>query len=244
MHCQLAAPTVLLALRGFFRVITGSLSILIKFLINSHLLATLTLTMNSLPQRDISVSNRDSLIVIGLSIRLSDKCLNSSSRRDAPTQTFTFTIDLEMSCLIRRAGLAQALARPRCYQPLLRRAFTASPHTRDEAKPAENETPTPPPTDVKHQTSGSKDGRISLNFKSSEKARSAGKNLILKQDANLPIRARFAPSPTGYLHLGSLRTALFNKLAATASNGGSFILRIEDTDQVWPVLAESTGLTG
>lgn len=56
---------------------------------------------------------------------------------------------------------------------------------------------------------------------------------ILGQSADLPIRARFAPSPTGYLHLGSLRTALFNKLAVLASNGGSFILRIEDTDQVW-----------
>lgn len=55
---------------------------------------------------------------------------------------------------------------------------------------------------------------------------------ILGQSADLPIRARFAPSPTGYLHLGSLRTALFNKLAVLASNGGSFILRIEDTDQV------------
>ncbi|KAG5981805.1 hypothetical protein E4U55_002558 [Claviceps digitariae] len=46
-----------------------------------------------------------------------------------------------------------------------------------------------------------------------------------------PIRARFAPSPTGYLHLGSLRTALFNCLAARASKKGAFILRIEDTDQ-------------
>ncbi|KAL7935614.1 hypothetical protein V8C35DRAFT_258866 [Trichoderma chlorosporum] len=54
---------------------------------------------------------------------------------------------------------------------------------------------------------------------------------ILGQSADLPIRARFAPSPTGYLHLGSLRTALFNKLAVLASNGGAFILRIEDTDQ-------------
>lgn len=56
--------------------------------------------------------------------------------------------------------------------------------------------------------------------------------MILGQNADLPIRARFAPSPTGYLHLGSLRTALFNKLAVSASNGGAFILRIEDTDQV------------
>lgn len=47
----------------------------------------------------------------------------------------------------------------------------------------------------------------------------------------LPARTRFAPSPTGYLHLGSLRTALFNYLLAKAS-GGQFVLRIEDTDAV------------
>ena len=46
-----------------------------------------------------------------------------------------------------------------------------------------------------------------------------------------PARTRFAPSPTGYLHLGSLRTALFNYLLAKRT-GGQFILRIEDTDQV------------
>ena len=44
-----------------------------------------------------------------------------------------------------------------------------------------------------------------------------------------PIRTRFAPSPTGYLHVGSARTALFNWLF-TRSVGGTFILRIEDTD--------------
>jgi glutamyl-tRNA synthetase len=64
-------------------------------------------------------------------------------------------------------------------------------------------------------------------------SRQAGvKRFILGQSADQPIRARFAPSPTGYLHLGSLRTALFNNVAARASNGGAFILRIEDTDQV------------
>ncbi|KAK9471980.1 uncharacterized protein V1510DRAFT_418928 [Dipodascopsis tothii] len=45
-----------------------------------------------------------------------------------------------------------------------------------------------------------------------------------------PVRARFAPSPTGFLHLGSLRTALYNYLLAR-STGGTFILRLEDTDQ-------------
>jgi len=45
------------------------------------------------------------------------------------------------------------------------------------------------------------------------------------------IRTRFAPSPTGYLHVGGARTALFNWLFAR-KNHGKFILRIEDTDQV------------
>ncbi len=40
---------------------------------------------------------------------------------------------------------------------------------------------------------------------------------------------RFAPSPTGYIHVGNLRTALFNFLIARKS-GGTFILRIDDTD--------------
>jgi glutamyl-tRNA synthetase len=45
-----------------------------------------------------------------------------------------------------------------------------------------------------------------------------------------PVRVRFAPSPTGYPHLGNVRTALFNWLFARHA-GGTFILRIEDTDQ-------------
>ena len=44
------------------------------------------------------------------------------------------------------------------------------------------------------------------------------------------VRVRFAPSPTGTLHVGSTRTALFNWLYAK-HHGGTFILRIEDTDQ-------------
>jgi glutamyl-tRNA synthetase len=44
------------------------------------------------------------------------------------------------------------------------------------------------------------------------------------------MKVRFAPSPTGYLHVGNVRTALMNWLFA-AKNGGSFLLRIDDTDQ-------------
>src|ERR1700688_254022 len=43
------------------------------------------------------------------------------------------------------------------------------------------------------------------------------------------VRVRFAPSPTGYLHVGGARTALFNWLFAR-NQGGTFVLRIEDTD--------------
>ncbi len=44
------------------------------------------------------------------------------------------------------------------------------------------------------------------------------------------VRSRFAPSPTGYMHIGNLRTALYEYLVAKSA-GGKFILRIEDTDQ-------------
>jgi glutamyl-tRNA synthetase len=46
----------------------------------------------------------------------------------------------------------------------------------------------------------------------------------------MTVRTRFAPSPTGYLHIGGVRTALFNWLFAR-QHGGQFILRIDDTDQ-------------
>ncbi|HEY4054877.1 MAG TPA: glutamate--tRNA ligase family protein, partial [Terriglobales bacterium] len=47
--------------------------------------------------------------------------------------------------------------------------------------------------------------------------------------ASSPVRVRFAPSPTGHLHVGNARTALFNWLFARKT-GGTMILRIEDTD--------------
>ena len=46
----------------------------------------------------------------------------------------------------------------------------------------------------------------------------------------MEVRTRFAPSPTGYMHIGNLRTALYTYLIAR-KNKGKFILRIEDTDQ-------------
>lgn len=51
----------------------------------------------------------------------------------------------------------------------------------------------------------------------------------MNQDTNTAVRVRFAPSPTGGLHLGGVRTVLFNYLFAKKM-GGKFILRIEDTD--------------
>ena len=50
-----------------------------------------------------------------------------------------------------------------------------------------------------------------------------------KQKSDISIKVRFAPSPTGYPHIGNIRTALFNWLFAR-HYGGRFILRIEDTD--------------
>jgi nondiscriminating glutamyl-tRNA synthetase len=66
------------------------------------------------------------------------------------------------------------------------------------------------------------------------------------RSAQQAVRVRYAPSPTGYLHLGGLRTALFNYLlAARARKDGipaAFILRIEDTDKQRQVPGSITGL--
>lgn len=58
----------------------------------------------------------------------------------------------------------------------------------------------------------------------------APKEIAYRSLKSIAPRVRFAPSPTGYLHLGGLRTALYNYLF-TKSRNGTFILRIEDTDQ-------------
>ena len=49
-------------------------------------------------------------------------------------------------------------------------------------------------------------------------------------ETNSSVRVRFAPSPTGFLHVGGARTALFNWLFAR-HHGGIYILRIDDTDE-------------
>src|SRR3990167_10231650 len=54
--------------------------------------------------------------------------------------------------------------------------------------------------------------------------------LILNKEKPMSVIVRFAPSPTGYLHIGSARTALFNWLYAR-HHGGKMLLRIEDTDR-------------
>lgn len=93
------------------------------------------------------------------------------------------------------------------------------------------------PKDVKPQARSRPASRLAAlkNRKSTGDASGdaeSTKRLILGYPEDKPIRTRFAPSPTGYLHLGSLRTALFCNLVAKGTQGGEFIIRIEDTDQV------------
>ena len=62
------------------------------------------------------------------------------------------------------------------------------------------------------------------------------------------VRTRFAPSPTGRMHVGNLRTALYEYLVAK-HEGGDFILRIEDTDQIcrflyFAIPRQQSGLNG
>src|SRR5688500_2736122 len=66
-------------------------------------------------------------------------------------------------------------------------------------------------------------------------------------DINAPVRVRFAPSPTGSLHVGGGRTVLFNYLfaygqAPREGRDGTLILRIEDTDQTRLVEGASEGI--
>ena len=64
-----------------------------------------------------------------------------------------------------------------------------------------------------------------------------------QQDVVDPVRVRFAPSPTGSLHIGGARTALFNWLVARKT-GGSFIVRVEDTDEARSTSASEKSILG
>ena len=55
-------------------------------------------------------------------------------------------------------------------------------------------------------------------------------NIQLVRKCSSDVRVRFAPSPTGQLHIGGFRTAFYNYLFAK-KHGGTFVLRLEDTDQ-------------
>jgi glutamyl/glutaminyl-tRNA synthetase len=55
-------------------------------------------------------------------------------------------------------------------------------------------------------------------------------SLVVQRRYHKEVKTRFAPSPTGFMHLGALRTALYSYLFAKQNNG-KFVLRIEDTDQ-------------
>ena len=57
----------------------------------------------------------------------------------------------------------------------------------------------------------------------------------------MSVKTRFAPSPTGFLHVGGARTALFSWLFAR-KHGGKFVLRIEDTDQVRSTAESAAGI--
>ncbi|XP_029906861.1 nondiscriminating glutamyl-tRNA synthetase EARS2, mitochondrial [Myripristis murdjan] len=86
---------------------------------------------------------------------------------------------------------------------------------------------------VSHRTSVRSDRRTKVKV-------TASRGRCCSSDHGGEVRVRFAPSPTGFLHLGGLRTALYNYIFAK-TYGGSFILRLEDTDQsrLVPGAAES-----
>eukprot|EP01038_Epipyxis_sp_PR26KG_P010438 gene10438-14021_t len=74
---------------------------------------------------------------------------------------------------------------------------------------------------------------MNYSFRSSVRTISSQFNRFkvqMKIEINSPVRVRFAPSPTGSLHVGGARTALFNWLLAKKTNG-KFIIRVEDTDE-------------
>ncbi|KAG6018059.1 hypothetical protein E4U54_005966 [Claviceps lovelessii] len=156
--------------------------------------------------------------------------LTVSSRSPTLTRCLTRTSTVRTRTLLSSA--CSPTASSWCCQHTARRGLTCSasrsycqPQSRAAAK-----TRTSNPVPRASGLNALRDRNEALKQKAQADAQSCNRT-ILGQSSKLPIRARFAPSPTGYLHLGSLRTALFNRLAAEASKRGAFILRLEDTDQ-------------
>lgn len=120
---------------------------------------------------------------------------------------------------------------------MVRKPLDSPANTPEGANAAENMTDQKKTPQKSRRESGLKNLTAKKGFRKEPKRSRDGdgngsERLIFGQSHEIPIRTRFAPSPTGDLHLGSLRTALMNNLAASASSQGEFIIRIEDTDQV------------
>ena len=84
-----------------------------------------------------------------------------------------------------------------------------------------------------HLPNGGRFHIIGESFVREENSMTLDRTYFEEMEAKIPrgrVRTRFAPSPTGYMHVGNLRTALYTWLIARNA-GGTFILRIEDTDQ-------------
>ncbi len=81
----------------------------------------------------------------------------------------------------------------------------------------------------RHQGQSFNLARVRRRYPTYTHAQTYGQNCACVKEARVMTVTRFAPSPTGYIHIGNLRTALFNWLIARKA-GGTFILRIDDTD--------------
>ena len=86
--------------------------------------------------------------------------------------------------------------------------------------------------------------RIGANLPCRFSSRSRRGKVVMMAAAKMaPVRVRFAPSPTGSLHVGGARTALFNWLLAKKT-GGKFLIRVEDTDEARSTRASEESILG
>lgn len=129
----------------------------------------------------------------------------------------------KLSGLVKRAVIPDGWICPSC----LRHNLTASRQSFSGTARAQRTPRRTTPVTRPHAIGSDDVGVRTFRSTASEKAAPKRKVVLPAQ----PARTRFAPSPTGYLHIGGLRTALFSYLLAKRT-GGQFLLRIEDTDQV------------